>query len=218
MQYLLKKSRKRKTVAIKIKSGKVIVYAPEHICEQWLYSWVNSKSDWIASKLAQGVEHTKNRPLTTNKIAIFGDKFTIIKQAQALSFIDFDKKTLNLDESKDSWGELLKLLEMTLSDYLDMAIAKYQPDINAQFDTLKIRLYKSRWGSFSSKGVIAFNTLLVGAPKWVIEYVVVHELCHYHVMAHNSSFWSLVNIHYGEKYQDARKYLKEHGRALMIEN
>ncbi|KID37977.1 M48 family metallopeptidase [Pseudoalteromonas maricaloris] len=218
MQYQLKKSRKRKSVAIKIKAGQVFVYAPEQICERWLHNWVESKSDWIKSKLALKVIPESPRPLETGIVQVFGETFTIQRGESTTSVIDFDNKRVLLKAVKNEWRELVMLLSETLNDYVDMVIARYQPDIQARFDTLKIRVYKSRWGSFSSKGVLAFNTLLIGAPKWVIDYVVVHELCHFHVMAHNSAFWRLVTKHYGHDHKMARRYLRDHGRDLMIEH
>ncbi|PCK31250.1 M48 family metallopeptidase [Pseudoalteromonas piscicida] len=217
MQYQLKKSQKRKSVAIKIKSGQVFVYAPEQICERWLHSWVESKSDWIRSKLELKVVEVAQRPLDTGTVQIFGETFVIQRTDSGVSSIDFLNKYVTLRQSSNEWEELINILKRILINYLEVVIAKYQPAIQARFDTLKVRIYKSRWGSFSSKGVLAFNTLLVGAPKWVIDYVVVHELCHYHVMAHNHAFWNLVTKHYGAGHQRARSYLREHGRRLMIE-
>ncbi len=111
----------------------------------------------------------------------------------------------------------MTVLRQILLDYLEVAIPKYQESMHSNYNTLKVREYKSRWGSFSSKGVLAFNTLLVGAPKSVVDYVVVHELAHFHVMAHNLRFWNLVTQFYGDGYQSARDYLKQCGDKLMIE-
>lgn len=204
-------------MAIKIKAGEVIVYAPQRIDEQWLQAWVASKSDWIHDKLAAGTVKKPLNPLAAGKLRIFGEQFSIAYH-DSKATIDYEQKRVYLNHLEQHWPQLLQLLAGELSQYLEAAIARFQGEIGAQFSTLKVRVYKSRWGSFSGKGVLAFNTLLIGAPKWVIDYVVVHELCHYQVMAHNVQFWRLVEQHYGERYQAARRYLREHGEQLMLTN
>ena len=155
--------------------------------------------------------------LAAGKLRIFGEQFSIAYH-DSKATIDYEQKRVYLNHLEQHWPQLLQLLAGELSQYLEAAIARFQGEIGAQFSTLKVRVYKSRWGSFSGKGVLAFNTLLIGAPKWVIDYVVVHELCHYQVMAHNVQFWRLVEQHYGERYQAARRYLREHGEQLMLTN
>jgi len=61
------------------------------------------------------------------------------------------------------------------------------------FPTMVIRKMTSRWGSFSSAGRITLNLALIKAPKECIDYVILHELCHFKVKHHGPKFWKLLH-------------------------
>ena len=79
---------------------------------------------------------------------------------------------------------------------------------------ITIRKQHTRWGSGSSKGNLNFNYLLMLSPDDVINYVVVHELCHRIEMNHSKNFWKLVASVLPD-YQTSRTWLKKNGSILM---
>jgi predicted metal-dependent hydrolase len=90
----------------------------------------------------------------------------------------------------------------------------YAPVVGVRFQRLAVRSQKTKWGSCSSKGGLNFNCLLLLAPPEVLDYVVVHELCHLLEMNHSQRFWAEVGRAYPH-YAAARKWLKQNGSALM---
>lgn len=86
--------------------------------------------------------------------------------------------------------------------------------IGVTYGKITIRNQKTRWGSCSSKGNLNFNCLLMLAPSEVLDYVVVHELCHRKQMNHSKAFWSEVEKVFPD-YKEARKWLKEDGSQMI---
>lgn len=72
---------------------------------------------------------------------------------------------------------------------------------------LKFREPRTRWGSCSSQGVINLNWKLVVYPMTVIDYVIIHELCHLRHLNHSEKFWDLVES-LDPKYKESEKFLK----------
>ena len=92
--------------------------------------------------------------------------------------------------------------------------AYFAPKIGVTYGRITIRNQRSKWGSCSAKGNLYFNCLLVLAPPEVLDYVVVHELCHRKAMNHSREFWTEVERVLPD-YRLHRQWLKQHGGALI---
>ncbi len=80
---------------------------------------------------------------------------------------------------------------------------------------ITIRDQKTRWGSCSSKGTLSFSWRLMLAPPRVLDYVVLHEICHLKEMNHSAAFWNLVGSVMPD-YKEYRKWLRDHGSELYF--
>lgn len=93
--------------------------------------------------------------------------------------------------------------------------AYFAPFVGVTYGRITIRNQKSRWGSCSSKGNLNFNCLLMFVPTEVLDYVVVHELCHRKEMNHSPQFWAEVRKVLPD-YEKRKSWLKEHGDEIMM--
>lgn len=92
----------------------------------------------------------------------------------------------------------------------------FAPIVGVDYGRITIRNQRTRWGSCSGRGNLNFNCLLMKTPPEVVDYVVVHELCHRKEMNHSPRFWAEVERVLPE-YKKARRWLKENGGDIIGE-
>jgi len=76
-----------------------------------------------------------------------------------------------------------------------------------EYNKITIRNSRSRWGSCSAKKNINFNYKIVFLPEELLNYIIVHELCHLGQMNHSKSFWDLVKKTIPD-YREMRKKMR----------
>ena len=87
-------------------------------------------------------------------------------------------------------------------------------ELGVSFRLIEVRDQRTRWGSCSTRGTLSFNWRLVLAPFAVLDYVVVHELCHLREPSHSRRFWQLVESRRPE-WRAQRDWLRSHGPELL---
>jgi predicted metal-dependent hydrolase len=117
---------------------------------------------------------------------------------------------LGLDPSAVSESQLREAARQVAS-----ALARREADrIGVEFRRIRIAGQRTLWGSCSSRGTLSFNWRLALAPPEVLDYVVVHELCHLRVPNHSRRFWALVERH-RPHWRRQRQWLREYGPELL---
>ena len=147
------------------------------------------------------------------------DKILIEKEGWINRHIE---QTRQLNE-KDAESGIRKLSDEDIRRLRELAypviserVRHFSEIIGVDYGSITIRNQKTRWGSCSSNGNLSFNCLLMLATPDVLDYVVVHELCHRKEMNHSKRFWDEVEKVLPD-YRKQRRWLKEEGIILIRE-
>jgi hypothetical protein len=95
-----------------------------------------------------------------------------------------------------------------------MVVEDEAAELGVAVNRIQIRDQRTRWGSCSPAGNLSFNWRLVLAPFEVLDYVVVHEVCHLREANHSRRFWRLVETR-RPQWREQKAWLNEHGPELL---
>jgi predicted metal-dependent hydrolase len=114
--------------------------------------------------------------------------------------------------SENDFETIEKMLYQTIGPYFHNWLQRNIPiinlnTINKKTSSLSIKNVSSKWGSCSNKGELIFSIRLALKPLWIINYVIIHELCHLEELNHSKRFWQLVSKHFPD-YKKAHLFLK----------
>ena len=112
-------------------------------------------------------------------------------------------------------GVIRAVLSARALERIRERVDHYAPLIGVRPGRITIREQKTRWGSCSSRGNLNFNWKLIMASPQVLDYVVIHELCHLHEFNHSPRFWALVQ-HQMPDYIAWKKWLDNHKEDLYL--
>ena len=144
-----------------------------------------------------------------------------MSEAEIAEIIDAQREWIALERAKQR--PRLRLDPRSVSEtegrravreLIAMVIDEEAPELGVAPKRIQIRDQRSRWGSCSTTGTLSFNWRLVLAPLDVLDYVVVHELCHMRVPDHSRRFWRLVEAR-RPHWRRQRDWLYEHGPELL---
>ena len=186
------KRKNSKNVKVRIDNSGIVkvslpIYAPYKFAE----SFVNKNLSWIEQKL-------NLLTLRKNKYYYLGHNIRLIKKSDAnykgfnyilkedALLVEFSEGSFSDDELYYRW------LKDKATEYIPKRVKELAVKHNFKYNSIKIKNLKSRWGSCSIKKNLSFNLKLMYFNYKVIDYVIIHELCHLKEMNHSKKFWDLV--------------------------
>lgn len=154
-------------------------------------------------------------PLGASKQLI--DKFIFDKSAWINKHIEIVKQR-NLQRTQNKINcfssSEIKSLKKNASLLIISKVERFSQIIGVKYGKISIKALSSRWGSCSAKRNLNFNCLLSLCPDFVVDYVVIHELCHLIHLNHSKNFWLTVEK-FCPLYKDCKKWLKLNGNQLI---
>ena len=230
--YHIRRSQRTTRMRIVVTSDNVEVVAPAKVTEHNIHQFVQSKQQWIIqalAKMAANSQHHKSPAPTiychgaqipyrgaSYKLAIKPSKLKRIKIEFCQEFIvHLPEIWVSKDHSAEIREALIRWMKQASKSHVEQLVKHHAEKKQLFPQAIKIKTQKSRWGSCGIHNDININWLLIIAPPKVLEYVVVHELCHIKIRNHSAHFWALVAEHLPD-YQSQRHWLKKHGSSLMM--
>ncbi len=187
----LRKSKRAKRLQLKVyRNGEVIVVIPFRYSYREAKIFLEGQINWIEKKLS--------------KLAFYTNKFRYLGYETKLS-ITTEKKDKRFVISYDDIDLIFPTVDNQTSEqlfeswlfeeakrYIPLRTQQLAELYGFKFNKVRVKKLKSRWGSCSSKNNLSFNYKLMHFNTKVIDYVIVHELCHLIEMNHSKNFWLLV--------------------------
>lgn len=204
----------RKTLALEIdRTGALIVRAPRRLSRAAVDRFVESRSAWIAEKQRlQQVRASAVTPAGGWDAAVWyrGRQYPVLRrQVRQPAFTD---EALVIPQS---WTA--QRLRAFLKEECRRLVAVRLPVLSARTGFYPTGFHvteaQTRWGSCSGKNSLNFAWRLVFCPSEIMDYVMLHELCHIRHKNHSAAFWALV-AQFDPDYAAHRAWLREHA-ALM---
>ncbi len=219
------RSPKRKTIAVKIQKGKVFVMVPERLGNALIEALLIQKTHWIKEKLAIQHEIIAIKP----KEFVSGEAFSYLGRSHTLKIesglypaiqLHQDELVVSMrnklaDNSQAIKQLLIRWYKKQAESELRSKTEGYSRIIGVNPTSVTIKSFKSRWGSCSITGGIQYNWKIIIAPDRIVDYVVIHELCHILHHNHSPEYWKAVE-RYCHDYRDCRAWLKINGARLEV--
>lgn len=214
--------RKRKTMSLEIKRDGIInVIAPNGLDKTFIVDKVKNKSDWIIKKLDEIEVLDNNRYIRSYES---GDIFLYLGNEYILENL-VDKSTIGTSVSLEN-NKLIVRANSNNKDVIQRALKKWYTDetlgivkerinyyklfFEDTVTSIKIKDQKSRWASCTYKNEILFNLRCSMMPIQIIDYIVVHEMCHMEHRNHSKDFYLAVERILPD-YKERVKWLKNNG-------
>ncbi|CAA0117418.1 Uncharacterised protein [BD1-7 clade bacterium] len=184
-------------------------------------AFVSDKSQWIHSKIIEQTQKKSEAPqvIHEQELLFFGRPRRLLIYPGPKRIVEKDDHLLIQTHRPDSAAkQLQQWLKSEAELYITARVDELAEELGQQHRIKDIRFRKTRskWGHCTSEGRLQFNWLIIMAPAEVIDYLIIHELCHLTHMNHSSAFWQLVG-RYCNSYETHRQWLKDNGHKIWLE-
>lgn len=216
------RSPRRRTLSLQIKDGEAIVRMPKRAPLSYAETFIRNKTGWIQQKLAAS-------PLLIERQFESGEMFLFLGQSlelrlhpaqphdrveQHADYLMLCQRCSVIDVAKTQ-RQITHWYQQQAQPYLLSRTEQLAEKTGLVPSGVVIKTYRARWGSCKHNGEIQLNWKLIMAPPTIIDYVIIHELCHLQQHNHSPAFWQLVHQH-DAQFKQHRSWLKTHGHQLTL--
>ena len=222
--YQIVRSRRSTADVVIERDGRILVRAPESFSDERIDAIVNAKRLWIYRGLAEWRDLNATRVLREYRN---GEGFLYLGRSYRLLLVADQAEPLLLKNGRFclrrdlvDHGELVAARQ-AFQDYytargrdrISPRVSYYAPKVGVAPRGIDVRELGNRWASCSPKGNLAFHWKCLMAPQTIIDYIVVHELCHLHHLDHTAAFWNEVDKVL-PNFRERKEWLRANGAGL----
>ncbi len=219
--------KKRKTLGIYIDVyGNIELRVPRDTTDDQIAHLLQEKWQWIITRSQEMKERTKG---FKKKDYINGETFLLLGREYPMTIVEgsvthkdgiqFDGERLTIYTKIHDEASIQKLLKKfykkQCKSIVEKRIRHYQPNFKSKPKSIRIASNKKTWGTCNSLREMTFNWKLAMAPIEVIDYIVIHEMCHMVHLNHDRSFWRLVGKHMPD-YEKKEQWLKQSHWKMVV--
>ncbi len=217
---------RRRTAALHIIGNHLQVRVPQQIKDEHIIEILQTKQSWINKKVIQlkKVPIPKPKEFVSGEVFLFlGNNYRLkIQEGHQVGVALLDQYLLTTVRKTDTGEKRKEKIEKYLEHWyrsrarekLLEKVEHFSKLIGVCSKGLRVGNFKSKWGSCDSHSRLAFNWNLIKAPHSIIDYIVIHELCHIIQPNHSKLFWREVEK-YDPAYKDHRAWLRTHACELI---
>lgn len=222
LSYTIRASARRRTLGLELRAdGSLTVAAPRGLSLDVIRAFVESRRAWVEAKRALLVQSESSAPhfLFQNgaRLPYLGAELaldvSIAPSRRAACRCASGSLALNVPHSAAIRPAIEAWYRRAAATHAAARLAHFAPQVGRAARKLVIRAQRTRWGSCSARGTISLNWRLMQASPEILDYVVVHELCHLLVPNHSPRFWAEV-ARVLPDWRRQRAELRQFGRNL----
>lgn len=194
--------------------GSVQMFVPLSFSDEEIERLIEAKTQWIADKQRFFAQKERIK-LRRNEILLFGNRYAYYYSAKYKNKIEINHETKTIQANRDLLDSTIqeKWLKSVAKKHITKRVEALSEALLLPYHRLYIRSPKKKWGNCSKEKNISINWRIIKAPKFVIDYVIIHELCHTVIMKHTVRFQTLLRSHCLD-CEAAQAWLDRYGNSL----
>ncbi|WP_237673399.1 M48 family metallopeptidase [Vreelandella profundi] len=218
------RTNRRKSADIRVEEGAVSIVVPANTPPEKIDQLLASKRRWIKEKIALQQELN---PAST-KHYVSGEAFSYLGRNYRLKVEQGNYSPVKLingrllvtipqgnDQPHMVRNALVRWYKRQAEQKLQGKVERFSSLVGVEPAGVGIKTFKSRWGSCTAKGKLEFNWQVMMAPNRMVDYVVIHELCHLIRHDHSPEFWREM-ARVMPDYQQCREWLRDNALKLSF--
>ncbi len=224
--YEVIRSRRATADIIIERDGKVLVRVPDWIDDERVSDIVKSKHFWIYQSLAEWRDLNATKVLREYKN---GEGFLYLGRSYRLALVSNQKDSLMLKNGRFvllrdlvETGNEKVVQEAFRNFYASRGLERirkrvdyFAPKVGVNRNEIEVRDIGYKWARYSPSGKLTFHWKCMMAPQSIIDYIVVHELCHFHHLDHAEPFWNEVDK-VMPNYRERKEWLRKNGAGFDL--